>query len=185
MKSLSQMSLEELWKLFPIYLTEPQEAWTQWYEEEKNQIDQILAYKDVQIHHIGSTAIHGIWAKPIIDILIELPFPALLQNAKEQLCSHGYLCMSQQKNRISLNKGYSQKGLAQKVFHVHLRLSGDHDEIYFRDYLNAFPPIAKEYETLKLSLWTKYEFDRDEYTNQKAEFVTKYTQLAKARHHKE
>ena len=173
------MSLEELWKLFPISLTEPQVSWSQWYEEEKNQIDHILALENVRIHHIGSTAIHGIWAKPIIDILVEVPSLAFLNEAKEKLCGYSYLCMSQQKNRISLNKGYSEKGFAQKVFHVHLRLIGDHDEVYFRDYLNAFPAIAKEYESLKLALWKKYEFDRNEYTNQKTEFVTKYTMLAK------
>ncbi len=56
---------------------------------------------------------------------------------------------------------------------------GDNDEVYFRDYLNAFPEVAQEYESLKLILCKKYKFDRDEYTKQKTEFVTKYTQIAK------
>lgn len=180
MKNLSEMELEDLWKLFPIYLTEHQDVWIQWYEEEKNQIHQILAVEeDLRIHHIGSTAIKGIWAKPIIDILIEVPNLSLLKRITKQLVMHGYICMAEKENRISLNKGYSENGLAPRAFHIHLHLVGDDDEVYFRNYLNAFPGIAQEYEALKLRLWERYKFDRDEYTRQKTEFVTKYTQIAK------
>ncbi len=179
-KSLSEMSLEELWRLFPIYLTEHKDSWADWYEEEVNTLKSILpAEYGLQISHIGSTAIQGIWAKPIIDILIEVPDIAAIKNTKEQLIAGGYICMADSGNRISLNKGYTEKGFAEKVYHIHLRLKNDNDEIYFRDYLNLHPEIAKEYEKLKISLWRKYEHDRDKYTEEKTEFVTKYTQLAK------
>lgn len=84
-------------------------------------------------------------------------------------------------NRISFNKGYTEHGFAEKVFHLHLRYSGDNDELYFRDFLLEHPEVAKAYEDLKLSLWKKYEHDRDGYTNAKTEFVVRYTQLAKMR----
>ena len=87
--------------------------------------------------------------------------------------------MSDHNNRISFNKGYTEKGFAERVFHIHLRLLNDKDEIYFRDYLNKHTEIAKEYENLKLNLWKKYEHNRDRYTAEKTEFVTKYTKLAK------
>ena len=80
---------------------------------------------------------------------------------------------------MSFNKGYMEEGFADKVYHLHLRYAGDNDEIYFRDYLNAHPEVAKEYETLKLGLWKRFEHDRDGYTAAKSEFVTKYTELAK------
>lgn len=179
-KNLSEMSLEELWELFPIYLTEHQDCWANWYEEEKSIIQNILSAEfDLRINHIGSTAIRGIWAKPIIDILIEVQDDSALKSAKEQLAANGYICMSDRGDRISLNKGYTKNGFAERVFHVHLRLINDNDEIYFRDYLNTFPKIAKEYENLKLTLWKKYEHDRDGYTMEKTNFVTKYTRLAK------
>lgn len=179
-KNLSDMSLEELWELFPICLTEHQDIWSKWYEEEVAALKSILPAKyNLQMHHIGSTAITGIWAKPIIDILVETPDAAALQAIKKQLVASGYICMSESENRISLNKGYTENGFAEKVFHIHLRLTNDNDEIYFRDYLNAHPEVAKEYETLKISLWKKYEHNRDKYTEEKTEFVTKYTNLAK------
>ncbi len=59
------------------------------------------------------------------------------------------------------------------------RQYGDSDEIYFCAYLNDFPKTAKEYETLKLSLWKKYEHDRDGYTAAKSAFVTSVTKKAK------
>ena len=77
----------------------------------------------------------------------------------------------------------TKDGFADKVYHIHLRFSGDNDEIYFRDYLNAHPDVAKEYETLKLQLWRKYEHNRDAYTDAKTEFIFKWT--AKARKLKE
>ena len=55
----------------------------------------------------------------------------------------------------------------------------DNDELYFRDYLNEHPKVAKDYESLKLELWNKYEHDRDAYTDAKTDFICKWT--AKAR----
>lgn len=80
---------------------------------------------------------------------------------------------------ISLNRGYTENGFAEKVYHLHVRYAGDHDELYFRDYLNEHTRIAKEYEQLKLNLWKKFEHDRDGYTNAKSEFVEKWTSEAK------
>jgi len=62
------MSLEELWALFPIQLTEHQLYWSDWYQIEKGKLELVLP-DTIKIHHIGSTSIQGIWAKPIIDIL--------------------------------------------------------------------------------------------------------------------
>lgn len=71
-KKISEMTLEELWQLFPIFLTEHQAIWKQWYHEEKENLIATLT-GDFKINHIGSTAINGICAKPIIDILVEIP----------------------------------------------------------------------------------------------------------------
>lgn len=65
------------------------------------------------------------------------------------------------------------------MFHLHLRYTGDHDELYFRDYMNAHPALAKQYEALKLSLWKQFEHNRDAYTNAKTTFITTHTAAAK------
>ncbi|MEA4964712.1 MAG: GrpB family protein [Oscillospiraceae bacterium] len=176
-KPLSEMTLDELWQLFPIQLTAHQPDWAAWYREEEASLARVLP-KNAILHPIGSTAIPGIWAKPIIDILVEVElreFGAM----KPLMEACGYLCMSQTKTRMDFNKGYTQNGFAEKVFHLHLRGYGDRDELYFRDYLNQHPEIAKQYEALKLALWKRFEHDRDGYTKAKTDFVRRYTQEAK------
>ena len=178
-KKLSGMSLEELWRLFPIILTEHQDCWGNWYLEEENLLKTVFPQVE-RTSHIGSTAIPTIWAKPIIDILVEVPKGSNLLDYKSLIVNNGYICMSQSEDRISFNKGYTENGFAERVFHLHLRYAGDNDELYFRDYLIEFPDIAKEYEKLKLSLWKEHEHNRDAYTNAKTEFVKKYTEKAKS-----
>lgn len=175
-KPLSELTIQELWELFPIQLSEHKDVWADWYREEQAFLSSLLP-EDVRIYHIGSTAVGGIWAKPIVDILSEAPLakhPAI----RELLLKNGYLCMAQSETRADFNKGYTPDGFAEKVFHLHLRDYGDNDELYFRDYLNEHPETAKEYEKLKLSLWKPFEHDRDGYTKQKTAFVKKYTRMA-------
>lgn len=172
------MTLEELWELFPIILTEHQGCWDCWYVEEKAILEHRLP-RSARINHIGSTAVKSIWAKPIVDILVELPKYMDFEVITELLIQMGYICMSKSDNRFSFNKGYTEKGFAERVFHLHLRCMGDNDELYFRDYMIEHPDIAHEYEVLKLHLWKVFEHNRDAYTKAKAEFVKKYTDEAK------
>lgn len=133
----------------------------------------------VRIAHIGSTAIGTIWAKPTVDILVEVKKDSDLVQISDLLVGCGYTLMSQGENRRSFNKGYTENGFAEKVFHLHLRMEGDHDELYFRDYLMEHPQTAREYEQLKRSLWKQFEHDRDGYTDAKTGFVRSVTEQAK------
>lgn len=180
MKSLEEMTLQELWMLFPIVLVEYKDCWNDWAVEEIARLKELLGDRVVAISHIGSTAIKDIWAKPIIDILMEVGAGTALSEIKSSIIAAGYRCMSETANRISFNKGYTSEGFADKVFHLHLRYAGDNDEIYFRDYLNAHREIAVAYETLKMNLWKRFEYDRDGYTAAKTDFVARYTNLAKS-----
>ena len=178
-KPLSDMTLEELWELFPIILTEHKECWSQWYLEEQARLRGLLPAERIRIHHVGSTAIDGIWAKPIIDILVELPQSVSMDDVQKILMANGYVRMAEQRNRRSLNRGYASEGFAERVFHLHLRFAGDNAELYFRDFMNDHPSLAKRYEELKLRLWKQYEHNRDGYTNAKGDFITEQTQKAK------
>lgn len=175
-KELSEMSLKELWDLFPIFLVEHNDNWNKYYEEIETFLMSTLqnhTYK--RISHIGSTAIKGIWAKNIVDILIEIPSASSIEAIAKKVEQNGFIRMFTEDKRISLNKGYTKEGFSDKVYHLHLRYYGDNDELYFRDYLNDHPEVAKEYEILKFQLWKKYEHNRDEYTNAKSEFIRKWT----------
>lgn len=180
-RKLSEMTLEELWELFPIILKPHSDRWTGYYAEIERLLSDALAGFDVRrISHIGSTAIDGIWAKPIVDVLVELGAGESMENVSDAIVHAGFIRMSASTERMSFNRGYTEQGFAEKVYHLHLRRAGDHDELYFRDYMNAHPDAAAEYERLKLDLRKRFEHDRDGYTAAKTDFIREYTEKAKA-----
>lgn len=170
-KRLEDMTLEELWELFPIIISPHNPDWSLWAEEEINGLSAILSDYALNISHIGSTAIPSIMAKPIIDILVEIADGIDMEAVKSLMADHMYICMAESDNRLSFNKGYTTEGYAERVFHVHIHRAGDNDEIRFRDYLISHPDAAKEYENLKVRLLHKYRHDRDGYTAAKTPFI--------------
>ena len=179
-RDLSEMTLEELWELFPIFLVAHDDRWKDSFNEIEETLTGLLSEQPVdRIRHIGSTAVPGIWAKNIIDVMIEISQSADMKDIAQILEQNSYIVMSSETNRISLNKGYTENGFADKVYHIHLRYAGDNDELYFRDYLNDHPDVAKEYEVLKLKLWKQYEHNRDAYTDAKTDFISKWTAEAR------
>ena len=71
-KELSEMTLEERWELFPIFLVEHTDKWADDYQEVEALLQDLFAGCPVhRISHIGSTAIQGIWAKNIVDVMVE------------------------------------------------------------------------------------------------------------------
>lgn len=182
MKELKDMSLEELWELFPIVLKEHNPEYKAWYREEKSNLLKALCGQNIcRISHIGSTSVEGLIAKPIVDILLELDNDYDVNDMVRLLQGIGWILMAQDESEktIDLNKGYTSSGFAEKVYHLHVKPSGDWDELYFRDYLRAHHDIARQYETLKLELKKRFEHNRDAYTNAKSEFVKKNTQKAR------
>lgn len=170
-KELKEMTLEELWQLFPIVLAPHNSSWKEWAVEEIMHLKKILNKYDPIINHIGSTAIPEIQAKPIIDILVEVSRELDWNELCDLMEPSGYICMSISGTRMSFNKGYTPSGYAERVFHIHFHPTGDNDELFFRDYLKAHPEEAKQYEKLKMSLLPEFKHDRDGYTSAKTEFI--------------
>lgn len=131
-KELSELTLEELWELFPIFLVEHNEKWTDDYKEIEALLQQILSGRTIdRVSHIGSTAIQGIWAKNIVDVMVEIPVSADMEDIAKLLEKNGLVRMSTETERISFNIGYTKEGFADKVYHIHLRYTGDNDELFF------------------------------------------------------
>lgn len=184
-KELLCLSEKELWALFPIILKDYNPQYQNWYEEEKNQLVESLKKENIlTIHHIGSSAVEGLIGKPTIDILLEIEKVCDIAFLTEVLESMGWILTNQEKDpfKLHFNKGYTMKGFAEKVYHLHIMYGGDWDELYFRDYLRDNPDIAAEYGKLKIQLEKEYKHNRDAYTQQKSEFILKYSRIAKEKY---
>ncbi len=182
-KELDQMTPEELGLLFPIMLSVPNPDWIRLFETEKKNIENSLGLDNIiRIEHIGSTAVADLISKPTIDILIEIPEKTDLQQMIKKIKNIGYHYIPKPENpapHIMFVKGYTKDGLKGQAYHIHIRYSGDWDELYFRDYLKKNPEIALEYARLKQDIAKKYRYDRDGYTNAKTDFIKKITKIAR------
>ncbi|MDO5575970.1 MAG: GrpB family protein [Fibrobacter sp.] len=182
-KSLDGMSNEELWELFPIIISEYNPQWKENYLTEKKVIENAVGLNNiVRISHYGSTSVPNLAAKPTVDILLEIKNSTNTDLLVNCMIKAGYIYSPQPKNappHMMFLKGYTSEGFKGQVYHVHVRYDGDHDELFFRDYLCTHPETAKEYVKLKLELKEKFEHNRDAYTDAKTDFIKKYTKLAK------
>lgn len=175
MKKLEDLTIQELWHLFPIELVKHSDNWSNYFNEEKAILTNLLKDYNPTINHIGSTSIPNIMAKPIIDILINFDKSINIKDIKNILINNGYICMNESDTSISLNKGYTINGYEDKVYHIHLRYNNDIDELYFKNYLIKHPKVSKKYEHLKKRLSKKYKYNRDLYTYKKTQFIRKHT----------
>ena len=183
-KPLSEMTLEELWRLFPIILSEHNPDWANYYDEEKTLLEKHFGTLSVRISHIGSTAVEGLIAKPTVDILLEADPGSSPDEVRQIAAACGYTVMAESiapEYRLDLCKGYTPQGFAERVFHLHIRHPGDRDEIVFRDYLRRNPHKADEYAALKQALQKRFEHDRDAYTEAKGEFIRTCVKEARTR----
>ena len=187
-KQLSEMTLEELWQLFPIILAEHDPNWQNDYEEEKTLLSSRFGAHLVKIHHIGSTAVKGLIAKPTVDILLETAAGTSPETVLQIAVKCGYIVMAEKTTgeyRLDLCKGYTPQGFADKVFHLHIRYPGDYDEVIFCEYLKQNPLKAREYESLKIRLQKRFKHNRDAYTEAKGDFIRQCVKEARTALHKQ
>ena len=158
-------------------------TWSEKAAAEGKIIRDILPHSPLIIEHIGSTAIPGIQAKPIVDLMIGV---SNLKDAEEfvsPLESIGYSFWrdNPEKNRFYFVKGLRQFGGTGRTHHIHIveRTSKFwQDHISFRNYLRANSDAAGDYQKLKSGLANKFREDREAYTDGKTEFIQRILELA-------
>ncbi len=153
--------------------------WQKMYKEESEKIKNILDDIIVDIHHIGSTAIPGIKAKPAIDILVEVKDIEGVDQYNHKMKELGYEAMGEYgipKRR------FCRKGGNNRTHHIHIFQVGNEKierHINFKEYLIAHPDKAREYSKLKEKLVNKYTHDVENYTNGKSDFIKEIDKKAK------
>jgi len=142
------------------------------FENERDLIDSVCGKFLSVIEHIGSTAVINLAAKPILDIMPGLKVGVINNEFTDVMESIGYIYQGNYhiKNRMYFTKDKNEKRFAQ----VHCFIVGQgqwNKHILFRDYLRKDESIRIEYAKLKQNLAHKFQFDRDEYTKAKDEFI--------------
>ena len=162
-------------------------AWPRMFEEEKKHLVDCLPQNLIRrIEHFGSTAIPGLAAKPVVDMLVEVDS---LEETKARIApvleAQGYDYFWRATHGEDGPPFYAwfikRNSTGVRTHHIHMVESDfEHwDRLLFRDYLIADLETAKEYETLKYALARDYPNDRVAYTNGKSEFVVRVTEVAK------
>ncbi len=179
-QDFSNVTSEQLSQLFPVLLKEHDPRWKEYFLQEKAFLQEVFRDRIIRINHIGSSSVPGLLAKPTIDILLEIAQDTDLTAITAHLENEGYVINTPKSDLIMYLKGYTPRGFEGQAVHIHVRLSGDWGELYFRDYLTLHSDAAEAYAKLKLELKAQYPNDRDGYTEAKGAFVQKYTELARA-----
>ncbi len=153
-------------------------TWVARFEEEAGRLSRLFEGTVLAIHHIGSTSVPGLEAKPIIDIM---PVVRAIEQVDE-LSGHmealGYRSFGE--HGIPRRRFFA-KGDDVRTFHVHVFEAGDDGvtrHLAFREYLKAFPDVRAEYGDLKRTLAEQHPTDIESYIQGKQEWVSETERVA-------
>lgn len=154
--------------------------WKSRFSEEAEAIRKILGDQCLDIHHIGSTAIEGLAAKPIIDLMPAVRDINEMNKLNQQFEALGYEVKGE--NGIP-GRRYFQKGGDIHTHHVHIYETGNPEicrHLAFRNYLRGHPMEAAGYGRLKLQLAAAFPWDIEQYIAGKEATVTSIEKRALA-----
>jgi GrpB-like predicted nucleotidyltransferase (UPF0157 family) len=155
--------------------------WSDLFKAEADKIATILGHQIAAIHHIGSTAIPNISAKPTIDILVEVHDIEKIDESNEEMIRLGYQPRGE---RGIPGRRYFVKGdSSARTHHVHMYQSGNPEvesHLNFRDYMIAHPEEAQAYSCLKEELARRFPEDIKSYVEGKDGFIKEIDIKAKA-----
>ena len=127
------------------------------------------------VEHFGSTAIPGMPAKPIIDILAGVESMAIADALFEPILAYGYTTSRAFNAMLPDRRWFMRSANGRRTHHLHLVVYGGETwkvHLRFRDVLRSNAAIAQRYAKLKMALATEFGRDREAYTSAKSEFVT-------------
>jgi GrpB-like predicted nucleotidyltransferase (UPF0157 family) len=156
--------------------------WRGAFENESKQVALSLGNNVVAVHHMGSTSIPAIYAKPIIDMLVEVREIAEVDAHNLAMQAIGY----EAKGEFGIQgRRYFRKDneVGSRTHHIHVYEAYSAQverHLAFRDYMMAHPEDAQKYSQLKQKLAQKYPNDADEYVNGKVEFIKEIDKKAAA-----
>jgi len=146
-------------------------AWPAQFNELRSMILPAVGDAAVAIEHVGSTAVPGLAAKPIIDIDVVVASPAMVSVAIERLAVIGY---EHQGNLGVEGREAFKNSPGSLRHHLYVCTQGGtalHNHLSLRDYLRSNPDAAAKYGRLKAQLAMRFPADIDRYIDGKTDFI--------------
>jgi GrpB-like predicted nucleotidyltransferase (UPF0157 family) len=154
--------------------------WPTLYLVEQQRLKMIVGDNIATIHHIGSTAVLGLPAKPIIDILLEVHDLSVFEKCSSQLIAIGFIAKGE--NGIA-GRRYFQKGGIQRSHHLHVFQQGSihaFHHLVFRNYLRKHLKVKQQYGQLKKRVAMQCQHNSEVYMQGKNHFIKQHLTLAMA-----
>ena len=149
-------------------------AWRAAFTAERERLIALLPSTFLEVQHIGSTAVPGLAAKPIIDILAGVESMAETESLTERVCHCGYTTSAEFNATLNGRLWFMRWANGHRTHHLHVVVHESelwHEHLNFREALRSRPNLAARYVALKSELAQQHSTDREAYTNAKAEFV--------------
>jgi GrpB-like predicted nucleotidyltransferase (UPF0157 family) len=163
------------WATEAISLVEPDEDWAARAAEERQRLLELLGPWLVDdVHHVGSTAVPGLPAKPIIDLMAGVGSLDDTPEVARVLAPHGWHLVPPELDARPWRRFLVKVAAGHRAAHLHLMHPATPrwaEQLRFRDRLRARPDLAAEYADLKRRLARDLAYDREAYTQGKAAFV--------------
>jgi GrpB-like predicted nucleotidyltransferase (UPF0157 family) len=156
----------------PVEVVDYDQQWPQRYAEERDRIASVIGDAAVAIEHVGGTAVPGLPAKPVIDLMVGVADIERAGPAVAGLINLGYEYIPEFETQLP-DRRYFRRGTPES-HHVHMvPVSSDYwsDHLLFRDYLRTHPQAAEEYGKLKRGLAGRFHLDRGAYRAGKVPFI--------------
>ncbi len=156
----------------PVEVAEYDPSWPAAFQRERDLIASALGDLVVAIEHVGSTAVPGLGAKPIIDITVGLRRQADSEECVRPLEELGYQCKGEFgiPGRLYFRK-YTDGTRSHQIHLVEYGSEFWERHLLFRDYLREHPEEARDYYELKARLAAEFGTDRETYTEAKTKFI--------------
>ncbi len=171
----------------PVIIVDYDPRWVRLFDEEKANLVRVIGPMMVAIEHIGSTAVPGLAAKPIIDIMVGVQHLSNATWCIQPLKSLDYEYVPEYEKHLP-DRRYFRKGNVHgreqgSTHHLHMVEAGGefwNRHLLFRDYLRDHPDEARRYAELKKTLAIRFSSDRESYTNAKTDYISEIITRAKA-----
>lgn len=155
-----------------VHLSEYDPCWPDEFLAESKRIREVLGKMVIDVHHVGSTAVSNLIAKPIVDLLVEVADLGPIDAMTDSFIGAGYEVRGE--SGILGRRFLTRNEKGQRTHDIHIFQTG-HNEIaqmlMFRDRLRENPDVAASYADLKRELAAKFKDNVLRYTQDKTEFI--------------